>query len=149
MASASGAAAVARDDERRFVLEDVPWWMYLALRDRLGDEDHTRMTYLEGRLELATTSRLHGELHQLIARLLEAWAMDEDVDLRGFGATTFRKEAKRRGLEPDECYALGPIAADGVPAIALEIVVSSPLVDKLAVYAGLAVPEVARASGAT
>lgn len=128
--------------ERRFILSDVPWWMYVALRDALGDDDGTRMTYLEGTLELMSPSILHEDVKKIIARLLEVWAMERDIDLRGFGATTFRKEAKRRGLEPDECYKVGPIGSDGIPDLALEVVLSSPLIDKLEVYAGLGVPEV-------
>ncbi|HQY65292.1 MAG TPA: Uma2 family endonuclease [Polyangiaceae bacterium] len=135
-------APAFRADERRFVLGDVPWWMYVALRDARGDDDGTKMTYLEGTLELMSPSRLHEDVKTIIARLLEAWAMERDVDLRGFGATTFRAEAKRRGLEPDECYKLGPLANDDVPDFAIEVVVSSPLVDKLAVYSGLGVSEV-------
>jgi len=133
-----GASEVA---EQRFLLSHVPWWMYVAMRDSLGD-DGTRMTYLDGRLELMSPSLDHEAAKTLIARLLEAWAVEALVDLWGFGSTTFRKEAKKRGLEPDECYALEEITADGAPAIALEIVVSSPLLDKLDVYAGLGVAEV-------
>lgn len=135
-------APVFRADERRFVLSDVPWWLYVALRDARGDDDRTKMTYLEGTLELMSPSRLREDVKKIIARLIEAWAMERDVDLRGFGATTFRQEAKRRGLEADECYTLGPLAENGVPDLAIEVVVSSPLVDKLAVYAGLGVSEV-------
>lgn len=61
---------------------------------------------------------------------------------RGFGGATFRKEAKQRGLEPDECYKLGKLDDDGVPDIAIEVIITSSLVDKMAVYAGLDVPEV-------
>ncbi|HKE16019.1 MAG TPA: Uma2 family endonuclease, partial [Kofleriaceae bacterium] len=107
--------------ERRFVLEDVPWWAYVALRDALEDSG-TRMTYLEGRLELMSPSDTHEEEKKLVARLLEAWGDELGVDLRGFGSTTFRREAERRGLEPDECYTVGPRAKDAVPHIAIEIV---------------------------
>src|SRR5437764_70136 len=68
--------------------------------------------------------------------------MEYDVDLRGFGGTTFRREAKQRGLEPDECYKLGKLDDDAMPDIAIEVVVTNPLLDRLDVYAGLGVPEV-------
>src|SRR2546423_7095740 len=130
------------DHERRFVLHDIPWWMYVALRDALDHRGSLKMTYLEGDLELMTPSTLHEDAKTIIARLIEAWAMERNVDLRGFGGATFRREAKQRGLEPDECYKLGSLDKDGVPDIAVEVVVSSGLVDKLEVYAGLGVPEV-------
>lgn len=131
----------AVDAERRFLLHDVPWWAYVALRDTL-EGGGTRMTYLEGSLELMSPSETHEEEKTLIARLMEAWADHNEVDLRGFGSTTYRREIERRGLEPDECYTVGPKVADAPPQIAIEVVVSSPLLDKLAVYAGLGVREV-------
>jgi Uma2 family endonuclease len=131
-----------QQDERRFVLYGVPWWTYVALRDALDDHSGLKLTYLQGTLELMSPSTLHEDAKKIIARLIEVWAMERDVDLRGFGGATFRREAKERGLEPDECYTLGKLDEDGVPDIAIEVIVTSPLVDKLAVYAGLGVPEV-------
>jgi len=127
--------------ELRFLLHGVPWWTYVALRDAL-DTTGVRMTYLEGELELMSPSDLHEESKSIIGRLLEVWAEERDVDLRAFGSTTFRREATERGLEPDECYTLGPKQPDGVPHLAIEVVVDNPLVEKLAVYSGLGVPEV-------
>jgi Uma2 family endonuclease len=127
--------------ERRFLLRGVPWWTYVALRDAL-DESGVRMTYLQGSLELMSPSEEHEESKKVMARLVETWADERDVDLRGFGSTTFRREAEQLGLEPDECYVLGPKEKRAAPQIALEVVVSNPLLDKLAVYAGLGVAEV-------
>jgi Uma2 family endonuclease len=141
MATALPALAV-EDDERRFVLHGVPWWTYVALRDALDDQSGLKMTYLKGTLELMRPSTLHEDAKKLIARLLEVWAMERDLDLRGFGGATFRREAKERGLEPDECYKLGKLEDDDVPDVAIEVIVSSGLVDKMAVYAGLGVAEV-------
>jgi Uma2 family endonuclease len=130
------------DGERRFVLHGVPWWTYVALRDALHERGGVKMTYLEGTLELMRPSTLHEEAKKIIARLIEVWAMERNVDLRGFGGATLRREAKERGLEPDECYKLGKLDEDGVPDIAVEVIVTTSLVDKMAVYAGLGVPEV-------
>lgn len=128
--------------ERRFVLHGVPWAAYVTLRDALDDQSGLKMTYLRGTLELTSPSTLHEDAKTIIGRLIEVWAMERDVDLRGFGGATFRREAKERGFEPDECYTLGPLHEDGVPDIAIEVTVTASLVDKLAVYAGLGVPEV-------
>ncbi len=140
-------AAIQREpiplhEEQRFVLQGVPWWTYVALRDALEDHAGLKLTYLEGTLELMSPSMLHEDAKKIIARLLEAWATERCVDLRGFGSTTFRREARQRGLEPDECYKLGKLEEDAVPDIAIEVVVSSGLVDKMAVYGGLGVSEV-------
>ncbi len=141
MAAANPIPSPTLRGEARFLLHDVPWWTYVALRDALDDAG-IRMTYLRGALELMSPSDLHEETKSIIARLVEVWAEQMDVDLRAFGSTTFRKEAEARGLEPDECYVLGKKEKDDVPHIAIEVVVTSPLLDKLEVYAGLRVPEV-------
>lgn len=129
------------DGESRFVLHGVPWSTYVVLRDSL-DHAGLKMTYLRGTLELVSPSTLHEDAKTIIARLVEAWAMEHDFDLRGFGGATFRREAKARGLEPDECYKVGKLEDDDVPDIAIEVIVTNALVDKMAVYAGLGVPEV-------
>ncbi len=134
--------AELQSSEQRFVLHGVPWWTYVALRDALDDHAGLKMTYLRGTLELMSPSTLHEDAKTIIARLIEVWAMERDVDLRGFGGATFRREAKERGLEPDECYKLGKLEDDDVPDIAIEVIVTNPLVDKMAVYAGLGVREV-------
>src|ERR1700760_4499499 len=95
------------DGEQRFLLKGVPWEVYVALRDALDDQSALKMTYLEGELELMSPSDTHERVKKLIARLFEAWALERDVPLEGIGGTTFRKEAEKRGLEPDECYKLG------------------------------------------
>jgi len=127
-------------EDQRFVIYGVPWETYVALRDGLDENAGLRMTYLEGTLELMSPSRNHEDYKKVIARLVEAWAEEKDLDLRGYGGMTFRKKAKKRGLEPDECYSLGRMGKR--PDIAIEVVISSGLVDKLSVYQGLAVPEV-------
>ncbi|WP_017302308.1 Uma2 family endonuclease [Nodosilinea nodulosa] len=128
-------------EEQRLVLEGITWQQYDALVALFMNQfPALRMTYLEGTLELMTTSPEHERLKKIIARLIEAFAEELDLDLNGFGSATFRKEAAARGLEPDECYCLGALYE--VPDIALEIVLTSGGIDKLKVYQGLGVKEV-------
>jgi Uma2 family endonuclease len=69
------------------------------------------------------------------------WAVERNVPLIGYGSATFRKRAKERGLEPDECYVIGRRLVD-MPDLAIEVVYRHGGIDKLEVYAGLAIPEV-------
>ncbi len=113
----------------------------MVLRDSLDEQrSGVRLTYLEGALEIMSPSDAHENAKKLLARLVEAYAEELDLDLDGHGSTTFRSEAAERGLEPDECYTLG--RNKPVPDIAIEVVFSPPRIDKLAVYRGLGVPEV-------
>jgi Uma2 family endonuclease len=125
--------------ERRVLLSGVPWSTYLVLRDTVESRG-VRMTYLKGWLEIVTNGRTHEEGKTQIARLLELFCLERDIALYGHGSTTFRREEKERGLEPDECYSLEK--GRERPQIALEVVVSNPLLNKLEVYSGLGIREV-------
>ena len=127
-------------DEERMLLY-VSFDEYERLREALGERSSPRMTYLKGVLEIMTPSRHHEMWKKNIARFVEHYAFAQDIDLRGYGSTTFKKAAKDRGAEPDECYVVGEILGE-VPDVALEVVYSRPRVNKLEVYAGLGVPEV-------
>jgi Uma2 family endonuclease len=114
--------------------------MYLSLREA-DDSPGLRMTYDRGNLELMSPSPEHEDLKTTLARLIEVYAIERDVPLYGYGSTTFRRQTKEQGLEPDECYCLGGKLRE-VPDFALEVVLTSGGLEKLPIYAGLGVPEV-------
>lgn len=122
------------------LLRNVSWKEYLILRDVL-DGPGLRMTYASGDLELMSPSPEHELWKKNIARLIELFAHRKGIDLYGYGSATFRKEARERGAEPDECYLVGKKLAD-FPEIVLEVIHSTPLVDKLDVYAAMGIAEV-------
>lgn len=126
--------------ESRVLLQGVSWEVYEQLME---DNPGRRFTYFDGDLEVMSPSDQHESEKTMLARLLEAYAEERDLVLNGFGSTTFRKRAKKRGLEPDECYVLKTRkASPRRPDIAIEVVLTSWLLDKLEVYRGLEVPEV-------
>jgi Uma2 family endonuclease len=129
----------ASTEEQRILLNDVPWSTYVMLRDTL-DSSGVRMTYLKGALEIMSPSKAHEVSKKQIARLLELFCLERDIPLFGYGSTTFRREEKERGLEPDECYSRG--SDRDVPEVALEVVVTHGSIDKLEVYRGLGVREI-------
>jgi Uma2 family endonuclease len=127
--------------EQRLLLEGVSWQQYELLLATLGDDfPALRLSYLEGSLEIMTTSPLHEELKSTVRMLLEAFFQTLGIRYHCIGSATFRKMAKQRGLEPDECYCLGQ--KKEFPDLAIEIVLTSGLVDKLDIYRGLGVVEV-------
>jgi len=122
------------------MLVHASWNEYVRLRDAF-DRPGLRLTYLEGTLEIMSPSPEHELWKKNIARLVELYAHVRGIDLYGYGSTTFRKEASLRGAEPDECYLIGKKLAD-YPEIVLEVIHTSPLVDKLDVYRGFGIAEV-------
>ncbi|WP_421657598.1 Uma2 family endonuclease [Leptothermofonsia sp. ETS-13] len=127
-------------EEQRVVLPSVTWQQYESLLATLGDYPGLRLIYLEGTLEIFMPSPEHEMIKKVIVRLLERYAEEADIPLHGYGSTTFRREAKARGLEPDECYCVHTLKE--LPDFAIEVNLTSGGVDKLAVYQGLGVPEV-------
>ncbi|NJL55242.1 Uma2 family endonuclease [bacterium] len=118
----------------------VSWQHYETLLTLFQGRPRLRMTYLEGNLEIMTISLEHEMLKKIIARLLEIYALERDIDLFSCGSATFRSETAARGLEPDESYCLG--SRKDFPDLSVEIVLSSGGIDKLNAYAGLGVQEV-------
>ena len=140
MPSTEIETAVAGD--QRVLLYGVTWDDYsrlLAMRGR--DNSVPRIAYLEGEVELMSPGARHESVGTMIARLLEAYGLERNVPLIGMGRTTQRKRLRARGLEPDESYVLGS-EPKARPDLAIEVVITSGGIDKLAVYQGLGVPEV-------
>lgn len=137
------SAVPATDAERRIVLNGISWAQYEAILGALGDSPGVRLAYLEGVLEIMSPSRRHERIKTMLARLLEVWATETDAPLEGFGSATFRKQAKERGFEPDECYVISHRRVEDpeTPDLAIEVVLSRWDLDKLSLYAGLRVKE--------
>ncbi|PZO53324.1 MAG: hypothetical protein DCF15_12835 [Phormidesmis priestleyi] len=132
---------LAEQPEQRVRLEGVSWQQYESLLSTLGEDfPALRLSYLHGTLEIMTNSPLHEELKTLIGMLLEAYFQETRTRFHGIGSATFREAAKQRGLEPDECYCIG--GKKEFPDLAIEVVLSSGLVDKLSIYEGLGVTEI-------
>jgi Uma2 family endonuclease len=125
--------------EQRILLPSVSWQAYVTLRDSIKS-GAVRMTYLQGELEIMTTSRLHEVTRKQIARLLELFCLERDIPLFGYGQMTYQDEETERGLEADESYAREKDKL--IPDVALEVVVTRGLLDKLEVYRGLGIREV-------
>jgi Uma2 family endonuclease len=127
--------------EQRLLIEGVSWRQYELLLVTFGDDfPGLRLSYLEGRLEIMGTSADHEEIKTIIAMLIEAFFQESRIKFHAIGNATFKRVDKLRGLEPDECYCLG--GKKEFPDMAIEIVVSHGLLDKLEIYRGLGITEV-------
>ena len=131
---------LAHDLEERYIVSEVSWEQYEALCSQLGDSLRYRVAYLEGTLEIMSPSRRHEFAKKNIALLLEGYFQETKTRFWGLGSTTFRKPEQKAGKEPDECYCIG--IDKEIPDLAIEVVLTSGGVDKLAVYQRLGVREV-------
>jgi Uma2 family endonuclease len=126
--------------EPRIPLHSVSWEQYEAMVTAVGSRPRLRMTYLEGLLEIMTISAEHEMLKKMIARLIEVYALEKEIDLFSCGSATYRSAAAARGLETDESYSID--TRKEFPDFAIEVVLTSGSLNKLKVYQGLGIPEV-------
>jgi Uma2 family endonuclease len=128
--------------DQRVVTFAVPWAHYevqLALR---GEKSVPRMAYLDGVLELMTPSVYHERIKSTLGSLVEAYAIERDIEFSGYGQWTLKHAPKQAGVEPDECYIVGTDQRKDVPDLAIEVIWTSGGIDKLEIYRRLGVGEV-------
>lgn len=131
---------VTRNKEFRYLTNEVSWQEYEALLAQLEDSLQFRVTYLDQTLEIMSPSRNHEIIKTRIGSLLEMYFFLTNTEYYGTGSTTFRKEEKRGGSEPDESYCIG--TDKEFPDLVIEVIFSSGGINKLAVYQRLGVKEV-------
>jgi Uma2 family endonuclease len=143
--------------EQRFLLHGINWRSYQLLGEALLNR-HIRITYDRGDLEMMTVSREHERNKRFVGRLIEEFTVALDIPIQSAGSTTWQREDLERGLEPDECYYILneplvrfkeelDLAVDPPPDLALEVEVSRSMLDRVAIYAALGVPEIWRYDG--
>ena len=127
--------------DSRVVLNGVDWQGYEALLAMRGEHRRPRLTYLDGAVELMTTSEHHERIKYVFGRLLERYMVALGIEFVAYGETTYKHESSKVGLEADECYVLGEPRSDR-PDLAIEVVWTSGGIAKLDVYEPLGIPEV-------
>ena len=144
----------------RVLLPHISWATYMALLADVGD-GHARLTYDNGWLEIEMIGRTHELIKVFVGEMVTGTLKRQRVTFEPSGSTTWVRPDLRRGLEADQCYHIQSVArvidkdeldltVDPPPDLAVEVEVTSPLLDKVAVYGGLGVPELwrLRADGA-
>ena len=153
------ATVSALQGEERIVLPaGVSWEAYEALLKSWANRP-VRLTYDRGRLEIVSPLHSHEQYGGLIGQLIEMYTLEMNIPRHSGKSTTFRRAARQRGLEPDECYWVQTellmrgrkefdFEKDPPPDLAVEVDITSSSLDRMAIYASLGVPEVWRFDGA-
>jgi Uma2 family endonuclease len=145
------------DDVQHLLLENVSWELYEKLLREVGDRP-LRMTYDNRRLEMMSPLPEHEEVKKLIDALIRALTIELDIEVKSLGSTTFHRQDKAQGLEPDECYYFIherqmrgrkrlDLKKDPPPELVVEIDITHRSIDREPIYAGLGVPEIWRWDG--
>jgi len=128
------------DPEERFTTSDVNWQQYEAVLAKLEDDSHYRVTYLDGVLEIVSPSLRHEKLKKRLATLVEFYLIRKRIKHTPMGSPRVKKQLKKVGAEPDECYCIGE--EKSIPDLAIEVIITSGSIDKLETYRRLGVTEV-------
>jgi Uma2 family endonuclease len=129
------------EPERRVVYCAISWNRYLAFDNKLGDDrSGPRLFYLDGELEIMTTSNEHERVKEWIGDLLADYFFETGTEIMPRGQATMRLALKQAGAEPDKSWCIG--REKEFPDLVLEIALTSGGVNKLEIYHRFQVPEV-------
>jgi Uma2 family endonuclease len=139
----------------KLYLEDVSWDEYEELLEGLEGKRHVRISYDNGRMEIMTLSPEHEGYASLFSHLIDVLTEELDLEFFSIRSTTLKRKRALQGKEPDDCFYIGDVTRilgkkrldldyDSPPDLAIEVDVTHPTLDKMAIYAGLGVPEVWR-----
>lgn len=144
-------------DQQHIVIDEVSWGFYERVLEELGNRQ-MRVTFSDGSIEIMSPLPEHEWVKKAISGLIELLAVELNIPLAAFGSSTFRREDKQKGLEPDECYYLKNAhrvqgmkvfnpAVHPAPDLAIEVDITTRSIPRQPIYAALEVPEVWRFDG--
>ncbi len=141
------------------ILRGITWQTYENLLADLEEQSGTRLTYDRGVLEIMTLTPEHESLNRYLASLVDLLVDALEMDVHPVGLSTFKREDRERGFEPDSSFYFQHAAQmrgkkridltiDPAPELIIEIDISHGSLDKLALFANFGVEEVWRFDGA-
>lgn len=137
----------------RVVLYNISWQQFENLLKDLGDKRAARIAYDRGTLEIMTPLPEHEYYKEVIGITVQDIAEELDLDYESLGSTTWKRESRLAGVEPDNCFYFQNEAVirgklqfdlnqDPPPDLVLEIDLTSKSLNRFPIYARLGVPEI-------
>jgi Uma2 family endonuclease len=120
-------------EEQCFVFpKTYSWREFKTLSALMGDSRTIHLNYLDGTIEIMTTSAAHEIIVHLLSMLLGIYFAEMDIDFIPTGSATLESEAKGASVEPDLSFCFGNKLGDR--DLAIEVVFTSGNVTKLERY---------------
>lgn len=144
--------------EERLLLTGMSWDFYKRFCDELEGRPSVRLTYSGGMLEIMVIKRPHEFYKKMLAKLVEQIIFVFNMPVASGGSMTFQREDLEKGFEHDECWWIEHEADvrgrgeldfrhDPPPDLAIEVEITSSLLDKVSIFAAIGVPEIWRFDG--
>lgn len=113
---------IQAEGDQRVALHDVAWEDYETILRIRGDRSTPRVVYLDGSLFLMSPSRFHEGLAARFGRLIAALTEELDIPCFEWRSTTYRRQSKKGGVEPDQSYYfVDKEPASGKPDLDLDV----------------------------
>jgi Uma2 family endonuclease len=140
------------DGDQCVLLRDVDWRGYSTLLKMRGERSVPKIIYRDGSVILVSPSYAHEHLKERLGRLVTEIVRGLKIPCNPPGQTTFRRHAKRGGVEGDLTYYLAnearirgkkriSLKVDPPPDLAIEVAVTRDPADAIEVYRRFRVPE--------
>ena len=153
------AVVTNRSSADRVIIENVSWGTYEAFLKDLENRSSPRLAFDQGVLEIMSPHLEHERAKQALATIVEIVLEELDLDFENAGSTTFKREALKRGFEPDSCFYIQNVArirhktridmdVDSPPDLVIEVDLMKSSLNKFPLYAALGIPEIWRYEGA-
>ena len=137
----------------RVVLYNISWQQFENLLIDLGESRAARVAYDNGTLEIMTPLPEHEYYKESIGISIQDIAEELEINYESYGSTTWKREARLAGIEPDNCFYFQNEAKirgklkfdlnqDPPPDLALEIDLTSKSLNRFPIYARLGIPEI-------
>jgi Uma2 family endonuclease len=128
-----------RPTEQRFIHTGVSWESFKSIQQGFAEAPGIRLFYYEGELEILSTSPEHEIVKGNIGYLVEDYMLNLGLEFVATGSFSLEKKSIA-SAQPDESYCLG--GKKNIPALAIEVVITSGGTSKLKRYRALGVTEV-------
>ncbi len=137
----------------RVLLHNISWQQFENLLVDLGESRGVRVAYDDGTLEIMTPLPEHEYYKETLGISIQDIAEVLDLDYESLGSTTWKREIKKAGVEPDNCFYFQnevkirgqldfDLNQDPPPDLVLEIDLTSKSLNRFPIYARLGVPEI-------
>lgn len=142
------------DSANHMVLRGIGWTAFEKILYALPSR-RLRAAYAHGTLEIMSPLPIHEVYKVLFGRLMDVLFEELDIPGRCLGSTTYRRQDVDHGIEPDNSFYLKSavlvtdwfgldLTRDPPPDMAVEVDVTSSVLNRLGIYAALHVPEIWR-----
>src|SRR5258708_1707366 len=144
-------------EQQHLVLDGISWNFYERTLEEIGNRP-VRVTFYRGSIEIVPSLAEHEFAGMSIGSLIEVTALEQNIPMQSFGSSTFWREDRQAGLEPDQCYYLrNEVKVRGMkrfdptrdppPDLAIEVDIVRRSIAREPVYADLGVGEIWRYDG--